>query len=375
MAITEKYSSPAGAGANDGSSEANAWSWTAMITAVNALGVGGGAGLRVNHKGNVTRTASDNMTSGGGTFASPFILRGYLSTIGDGYLGRTSGNGPLITTNVPTITYNAGFRMSFGGSATIIESMNFAGNVSAGTILGSSSSQLLFRSCISSNSSSNSAARAFSATGTNVSLADCDFTLSGSGPLYCVDSTGTFGRIIACRINGGGNPGIKYGTPALRITGNTIFNCSVGIDVTTITPDGDITYNTIAGCTGNGIQFVTAMTHTALVFGNLITDGSSNAIQCTDTSEPVMLIANRFDRNTANIANGGDWVTATQYNQNTTSATQANEYANYAGNDFRLLAGSPARGNGLPAWRDIGALQHQDGPIGVGLIIPRRDSW
>lgn len=83
MALTEKYSSAAGAGAHDGTTEGNAFSWVEMIADINA---GNGAGIRYNHKGNVTRAASDTI-SAGGTVGSPCIIRGYTTTIGDGYRG------------------------------------------------------------------------------------------------------------------------------------------------------------------------------------------------------------------------------------------------------------------------------------------------
>lgn len=79
MAFTERYTTSAGAGAHDGTSEANAFSWTEMVTDWNA---GSRQGYRYNLKGNVT-LAADAVFTGDGTISNPIVLRGYSSTIGD----------------------------------------------------------------------------------------------------------------------------------------------------------------------------------------------------------------------------------------------------------------------------------------------------
>ena len=75
MAITEKYVTTTGAGAHDGTSEANAWSLTEAIAAA-------AAGNRVNVKAG-TYTLGAGATFPAGTVAAPIIWRGYSSTIGD----------------------------------------------------------------------------------------------------------------------------------------------------------------------------------------------------------------------------------------------------------------------------------------------------
>jgi hypothetical protein len=105
MAITEKYVSDAGAGAHDGSSAVNAFSWAEMITDINA---GSKAGNRYNvikGAGAIARTTTTDTISGSGSATSPIIIRGYNSGITDGFQGRAASGGALVTTNMPVITY------------------------------------------------------------------------------------------------------------------------------------------------------------------------------------------------------------------------------------------------------------------------------
>jgi len=123
MALVEKYSSAAGAGDHDGSSEANAFSF---VEAVADYAAGNGAGVRYNHKGDLALSASLNFGATGATVGSPCIFRGYKTTIGDGYLGRNN-QGRLITTNMPSITVGSNYTMTFTWSAyhTSFENFNF----------------------------------------------------------------------------------------------------------------------------------------------------------------------------------------------------------------------------------------------------------
>ena len=102
MAYTERYVTDAGAGANDGTSLANAWSWATMLTSI----VGG---ERANVIGAISRSTNTDVFSNNGTASAPIALRGMNSVLGDlDALGRTSNSGALITTNFPVFTYTTG---------------------------------------------------------------------------------------------------------------------------------------------------------------------------------------------------------------------------------------------------------------------------
>lgn len=369
MAITERYASASGAGAQDGTSEANAWSWSGWIAAVNALGAGGGAGLRINYKGDVSRTTNSDALSVGGTATSPLILRGYASVIGDGYQGRTNGNGPLIATNFPVVSYTTG-KLQAAPSFVIIESMSFTSactTATSGTLQIGADAELT-RSVVV-NTANNANCRAVRATSTGSVLRDCDISYTGGNASAAAiegPTASNIQRLIGCRVTAEGAIGwnTTSGTSS-SFYGCTFFNCAAAINVST-TGNVLVLSSTFVNCT-TGIALSATSTSRSLVESSLFTD-CGTAINFGLTTTAVLIGSCRFDRNTTNIANSGDWVTATNFGQNTTSATQSNEFENYGGNDFRLKSGSPAREIGLPAYRDIGALQHQDSGSGGGMI-------
>ena len=104
MALTEKYVSSLAGGSGDGNSAGSAYTFGQMVSEVVSLS---GAGKRYNIKadGTYVRTSGDNMDVSPASSANPTVLRGYKTTPGDGYLGRSNSNGALITTNMPLITY------------------------------------------------------------------------------------------------------------------------------------------------------------------------------------------------------------------------------------------------------------------------------
>jgi hypothetical protein len=123
LSWTERYCSPTGAGAHDGTSEANAWTLAEAITNVNA-------GHRVNVKAGTYANTTTNRTFGTGagaaTTAAPKWWRGYKTAIGDQdarpTAARTAGTDfPLLTftTGVPRVTdpHNWFSNIEFRGTA------------------------------------------------------------------------------------------------------------------------------------------------------------------------------------------------------------------------------------------------------------------
>ena len=107
MAYTLRYSNPTGSGARDGTSEADAWSWSDVLA--NQVG-----GQFVWHKGDVTTAAATQSwaNSSTGDAENPFGLGGYSVTPGDLGGSRTDagalvGGFPVITN--PVTGSNVGF--------------------------------------------------------------------------------------------------------------------------------------------------------------------------------------------------------------------------------------------------------------------------
>lgn len=357
MAITEKYVSDAGAGAHDGSTAADAFSWAEMVTDINA---GGKAGNRYNvikGAGAIARTTTTDTISGSGSSTSPVIIRGYNSTIGDGYLGRTNGNGPLITTNMPAITYTSG-RINVTGAWIVIESLSISGATN-NSLLSINQDSLVIRCAASNNNTGGSAGcLAFNANGGTVLDSDLALT-AASGGIAAIQIGSLQCRVAGCRVTGGPASGITV-AGAAAIVGNVIHDCAgtAGIYVSGTGGSPAIVNNTIVGCV-DGIEVITGNTRTSLIFGNLITDNSAYGINGVSSANAIIAAYNRLDRNTtANVNSATDWLAATSYSHNTTSALQAAEYVDASTDDYRLGT-SPSLGAGHFAYADIGALQKQ----------------
>jgi hypothetical protein len=246
MAITEKYASSAGAGSNNGTSEADAWSFATMLTSATA-------GDRINFKGNHTFTGNHSFTNAG-TATSPIILRGYSSTIGDcSALGRTNGNGPLVTTGMPVLT--SGLYQLTMPNFSIMEAMQCSSSTRAGHILVTGTNAGIFR-CVVTNTSTSASACGMDLSGTSSFLVDCDVTLgAGSGQNYAIRVAAT-NWVIGCRIDGGPAVGVNFGS-----TG-TLINCVVlgGTDCvllnTTIAP-AVLVNCTLVGGSSDGFHAIT----------------------------------------------------------------------------------------------------------------------
>ena len=111
MALIERYCTSAGAGAHDGTSEANAWSW---IEADASAGVG----QRINLKGDFGLSSAYTWSLDCG-FTSAVVYRGYATTPGDG--GYANFFHPAST-------------MTFAGSGTTYESIAVSAAVQYGAV-------------------------------------------------------------------------------------------------------------------------------------------------------------------------------------------------------------------------------------------------
>lgn len=173
MAWTERYVTAAGAGAHDGTSEANAW--TLAEAQANAV-----AGHRVNIKNDAYSLTTD-LTFADGTDNHTFIiLRGYNSTIGDLDTPSFDSEGKLETTNMPGIS-NGTYKFALG-DYNMACNLNFtSANVSFGEGgLGSNqdSGTVIFN-CKVSNSGSNGNANVIEGDN-ECTVAFCDLICTGA---------------------------------------------------------------------------------------------------------------------------------------------------------------------------------------------------
>lgn len=348
MAFTEKYVTNSGAGAADGSSLANAWSWATMLTTL-------AAGQRANVQGAITRTGLLDVFSNVGTAANPMSIRGINSTPGDLEAnGRTRG-GALITTNFPVVTYTTGRLVIPAG--TLFEHMSIT-SARSGYGLDIPSSSYI-RRCVSANTHASGSACA----GINLggSAEDCDFScISSSSTAYAVTG-GLF--IHNCLISGtnSGCGGILAGVQA-KIIGCMIRDVSFGIVAQGYTDAVLCAFRNITGAyvknTGNHVRV-----------SNSVAWGSGGSSQWYNSGGTTVMHCqfNNFIGNMgAADADEGNWPV---YNE---TALTADPFTSSADLTLNNTAGGGAvvRGAGYPAYIDGGAWQHQDAAAGGGIVVP-----
>ncbi len=159
-------------------------SWATMLTTA-------AAGDRVNIKndGSYNFTTTTQSFTNSGTATSPIWLRGYSSTVTDGYQGRTGTNGALVTTNMPQILYTTGRLNNLSPTFFIYDSLNITSAASTGSIIMGPDS--VMRACKVSNSGTNAASVGVISS-TRGMVFNCDVNLTGlarSPPLRLVRSS------------------------------------------------------------------------------------------------------------------------------------------------------------------------------------------
>jgi hypothetical protein len=317
--------------------------------------------------GNYSLTSTTETFAATGTVTSPIRICGYastrptVSTHGDYDLGRTNSNGPLVTTNYPTISYTTG-NVVVSGSFIIIEGLSItSANVSAntGTLKLSGTDTFVKRCSVSNTGNSGNAIGIVMVTGARLCLIDNDIsttnaTATGAGVNAQVSSV----RIIGNRITSSKGAGFSTNSTTHVILFNTRYASSGnGISLATATGGGHVIMgNTIVSNGGDGINLVTGTTSTNIFIDNMITDNTGDGIDMVSTANAAFVANNRFRDNANTYNNAGDWITATKYND-VTSGAGTSDYVNAAGNDYNLKWSSPGRGAGSPLYADIGALQ------------------
>ena len=228
MAFTEKYVSVSGAGAHDGSSEANAWTFEEAIAAPVA------SGCRVNVKsGTHTLTASRTLPTG--SSESPIEWRGYKTTIGDLLtVGRDATTGELIHSDFPVIDCGASYALT-NGPYTSLKNLSVTSGGNFTTLIGTSAVVANVWRCRVENTHTNGgSARAYQNTSVYGSIVDCDCIIASSnlsaGCLDCGRGSAYGNRCWNTTTTPGANQsGIIMTDVGSSAVGNVIFHCGVAI--------------------------------------------------------------------------------------------------------------------------------------------------
>ncbi len=349
MALTEKYVTTTGTDTwANASSISTPASFATMLT--NAA-----SGERVNLKaGTYSLTTSTSNSTNSGLISSPIILRGYNSTIGDGYQGRSGNTGALVTTNMPVLSYTTG-RFNFTNFWQLESvSINGATATTAQAVVGTNSVVARCKIEYTSTTVINALQ-----TSTSAVVIDNDIIMSGASGGNAGLVMGNNSRAIGNRIaiTSATAAGISLGNAAYAVVFNTIYG---GIGITTTNAAAILTalYNTIANCAGDGINVLTGTTGLQCFVGNMITDNTGDGIDMVSTSNGAFAAYNRTRDNASGYANAGDWITASQFGDVTTDTGGAStDYTNAGSQDYTLIDGSPATNTAFPAYLSMGAWQ------------------
>lgn len=376
MAITEKYVTTTGAGAHDGSSEANALSWTELTTAMTGGTNPAAAGYRYNVKAGSYSSLSTATWTSDGTTVSPIIIRGYNSTIGDlDSQGRTSGNGALNTTNFPVLAFSNGAQFDASDARYVVfQNLKITGNY-AGLFFLIAARSSAYR-CYVSNASTDSTAAAIMLYSLYGAALDCDAEMTGASGGLAAIRMNDVGTIAGCRIISPHASGVRVSNGRGVLAFNVIPSPGVdGIEFvgTEVTDFLVCQNNTIYAAGRDGISVGNqAYTSPHIFINNHITDCTGYAFRSnySGTANIAALFANNRTRDNGGVSLGfTDWLAGTAFSHVTTdTGGAATDYTNAGSNDLTLISAAPGKGVGLLPYTDIGALQRQESAGGGGVI-------
>lgn len=367
MAFVEKYVSSLAGGAGDGSS-GNPW------TLAQAIADTSSDRINIKADGTYTHTATSTL-AGAGSNGTPKVWRGYLTTLGDGYQGRSnSGTGPLATTNMPLINCTGNGRFALGVN-TIFEGLRITRTSASttGSLLTGAAKSFL-NHCVVSDGSTGAAA----ATATFPLIMDCDIEQTGgaSGSTAC--STTGNQRVFFSRLSApAGACALLAGSTGGVVILNCIFLPGVdGVKITGTTSSAAtnllLRNNTAYGLTGSFLELPNAILSATAVFPQLINNHVTDcgyfarSLYAPTDNVPIFRSHNRT-RDNANADTGfGDWPDENRVTTDTGNYTT--DYVDAPNGDFRLIAGAPGVGTGWPVNTDIGALKIA-GSSGGGSFI------
>ena len=320
-----------------------------MVTDIN---LGTRAGYRYNVSGSISRASNDNIT-GDGTTTAPVIIRGYASSITDGWQGYSS-DGRLNTSNFASITYTGGNGLLTANSDYLqLECLNLTTSRNGASVTMSSSGSRVIRCKIE-----NSGTGASGLCAGPLFAFESWFIMSGaSGGLYAIN-LGTGGKIYGCRVK------VTQAIPAISIgSACTVTKCviegsgGVGIAQTTGGTGALISDNTIYDCDGDGVDINSSVTGMVMIVNNTITDVGGYAIDSNASTVTGLFSYNRTRVHTLGQYNGSaDWHSAGDQGDVTTGGAASTDYVDAANGDLMPVATSPMINSGVLKYNNIGAL-------------------
>lgn len=340
MAWTERYVTTTGAGAHDGTSEANAWTLAEAIT-------NGNAGHRINVKAgtyaNTTTSRTFGAGAGAGTTTSPKWWRGYTSAIGDLDTSPSATRTP--GTDFPLFTFTSGV-VSVSSAHQWFSNIEFRGTAPGGTFVSISGSKVKFHRCRFDCQEASSTSYTVRASADGGAFSECYFKGTSSVNYVVISEErnsfhGSYflggGVGLNLDIGSGGGPCRKCifdscGSHGVLLTGNASYYT-------------EISQCSFYNCGGDGIRIATAIPAGLAIIENILNScggyGINNSTG-TNTNVPLRL-RNLFYNNTSGKENGfGDSPSLFEYTDSASSFVDA------PGDDFTPASASNAVGKGMP---------------------------
>jgi hypothetical protein len=348
MAFTERYASVAGAGAHDGTSEANAWTMAEAITS------GTTAGTRVNFKAGSYSQGAATIPSG--TVSAQIAWRGYNSAIGDlDTLGRSS-DGTINVTNFPVLTITGTLVL---GNFQVLQNFDVTGALSSTLLGGAANDNWSVIRCKITNTQNNASARCL--TGDNgCSLIGSDLYCSGAAHASVFD-TDQIALIEDCRFRGTSTSALvtaDWVTVLRSLFWGNASSVGVTIQVANASGPALIHSNTFYGI-GTGLTFPDLTPVAVHQFTNNHVTDCSKWIDNLHSATAAVSIVEKYTRirDVTTPRTGIESISIGEITTDTGGA--ATDYKDAGNGNFYLIPGAPGRSTGTGGV-DIGAYQHAE---------------
>lgn len=364
MALTERWIVQGGAGAGDGTSQANGWTLVDGFT--NAA-----AGHLVNVQSNSAYTYAGGVVTNTGTAVDPIWFRGYNTTPGDlDDQGRTNGDEELDITNFPVININtAAFTIGTSGRNTVFQNIVFTGALSSLIIGSNATDTTYFINCKILNTQNNASARAI-ILDDNCVIINCDFECSGAAHNSVVECD-TGNLFDSCRVKSVAANGIVMDKGAVRNSVILKTGSAANIGIQFKQGLNNNLYG-VNACTINnfaeGVQFPNAApTYIQRTLNNHITNCTTALDSAYSGTDEIFLVElhSRLRDNTSDrsgIAGQTFGIVTTDTGGDET------DFVDASSDDFSLISTAPGKAAGLVGFTDIGALQREEAASGGGLL-------
>jgi hypothetical protein len=350
-------------GGGDGS-EGTPWTLAEAIAAAVA-------GDRVNVKKDGTYTAGGDLTFAGvGTIANPIIWRGYLTTIGDGDLGRSTTTGRLVETNMPLINFaDAARELLISGNYNIFQDIKITG-ISTAVLATVSGTGAGMENCVVENTNTGGASHAVSITSATGFATNCDFRHLGASGGAAAINCGSTGIIDRCRLSSTSGFGFLSAAGSPMLLDCIIRGCGdAGVRITSTGASAHVLISgcTIQGNTGTGVSIVVGYIAIMRILNCHITDNGGWGINDNGATAAVMVSNCRFRDNTSgNISIDAEWSDAAHGTVTTDTGGAATDYANTGNGDLRLIADAPGVDDSAMG-QNIGACGTDPASIEAGV--------